>query len=68
MRVVGGEKEGFLTLDGQQRIDVTAQDVIEIERHEHPLRLVVLDTWNYYELLKDKLNWGERPIHDRERV
>ncbi len=56
----GPNDEVFLTLDGQSGHALQSDDVISIERAERPLRLVRAATRTYYDVLRQKLKWGER--------
>ena len=53
-------EEVFVTFDGQSGHSLEADDVIEIRRAERPLRLVRAGKRTYFELLRQKLKWGER--------
>ena len=53
-------EEVFVTFDGQSGHPLEADDVIEIRRAERPLRLVRAGKRSYFELLRQKLKWGER--------
>jgi NAD+ kinase len=53
-------EEVFVTFDGQSGHPLEADDVIEIRRAERPLRLVRAGKRTYFELLRQKLKWGER--------
>jgi NAD+ kinase len=56
----GAIEEVFVTFDGQSGHPLEADDVIEIRRLERPLRLVRAGKRTYFELLRQKLKWGER--------
>jgi NAD+ kinase len=56
----GGQEEIFVTWDGQSGHPVESADVIRIRRAERPLRLVRASTRHYFDVLKQKLKWGER--------
>jgi NAD+ kinase len=56
----GAIEEVFVTFDGQSGHPLEADDVIEIQRAERPLRLVRAGKRTYFELLRQKLKWGER--------
>lgn len=50
----------FLTLDGQDAIDIQEDDIVIIERFKkHPLRLVFSQNYNYFDVLRDKLHFGQ---------
>jgi NAD+ kinase len=49
----------FLTLDGQNLIDLQLGDVIEITRFKkHKLKVVKAPNRDYFSLLREKLNFG----------
>jgi NAD+ kinase len=56
----GANEEVYVTFDGQSGYPLQAEDVIEIRRAERPLRLVRAGKRTYFELLRQKLKWGER--------
>ncbi|HZP49146.1 MAG TPA: NAD(+)/NADH kinase [Vicinamibacterales bacterium] len=52
--------ELFVTFDGQAGFQLRAGDEIRICRAERPLRLIRPSTRSYFEVLRQKLKWGER--------
>ncbi len=56
----GSNEEVFATFDGQAGHPVDREDVIEIGRAERPLRLVRSSKRTYFDVLRQKLKWGER--------
>ena len=52
--------EVFVTFDGQAGFQLQAGDEISIRRAERPLRLIHPSTRSYFEVLRQKLKWGER--------
>jgi len=52
--------EVFVTFDGQAGFQVQPGDEITVCRAEHPLRLIRPSTRSYFEILRQKLKWGER--------
>jgi NAD+ kinase len=56
----GSNDEVFLTFDGQSGYPIQGNDVIEIRRADRPLRVVRAGNRTYFELLRQKLKWGER--------
>ena len=50
----------FLTLDGQVGFPLEHQDVLRIDIHPTPVRLVRLADRSFFEVLRRKLRWGER--------
>jgi NAD+ kinase len=52
--------EIFVTYDGQSGYPLHSGDVVRIRRSERTLQLVKGPARNYFELLREKLKWGER--------
>jgi NAD+ kinase len=49
----------YLTLDGQTGIELHPQDQVRISRAPQPLKLIQPPQKSYYEILRNKLKWGE---------
>jgi len=58
--VADAKDEIFVTYDGQSGYPLHAGDVVRIRRSERALQLVKAPARNYFELLREKLKWGER--------
>jgi NAD+ kinase len=52
--------EVFVTFDGQAGYELQAGDQVKVCRAELPLRLVRPSTRSYFEVLREKLKWGDR--------
>lgn len=50
----------YVTYDGQAGYPLQAGDSIRVRRSERALRLVKAPSRSYFELLREKLKWGER--------
>jgi NAD+ kinase len=50
----------MLTIDGQVGIKLEYRDVITVQRSEYRTRLVMSSDTDYFEVLRNKLKWGER--------
>jgi NAD+ kinase len=50
----------FVTYDGQSGYPLQREDVISVRKAEQTLRLVKAPARSYFELLREKLKWGER--------
>ena len=50
----------FLTLDGQAGFSLQPLDKITITRADHDIKLVTSPSKTYFEVLRNKLKWGER--------
>jgi NAD+ kinase len=53
-------EELHVTFDGQEGFQLEAGDEIHIARAERPLRLIRASTRTYFDVLREKLKWGER--------
>jgi NAD+ kinase len=53
-------EEVTLTLDGQQGFTLEFEDVVEVRKAEGRILLIKSPTRHYFELLREKLKWGER--------
>lgn len=56
----GAHDEVFVTFDGQSGHALQADDVVEIRKAEAPMRLVRAPKRTYFDVLRQKLKWGER--------
>jgi NAD+ kinase len=52
--------EVYVTFDGQAGFELMADDQIRICRADRMLRLIRPSTRSYFEVLREKLKWGER--------
>ena len=59
-RIEPGAEDIFITYDGQEGYPLRAGDVVRVRRAERKLRLVKAPARSYFQLLREKLNWGER--------
>jgi NAD+ kinase len=50
----------FVTYDGQSGYPLQRDDVVRVRKAERKLRLVKATARSYFELLREKLKWGER--------
>ena len=55
-----GNDEVFVTFDGQSGHALQVGDVVQIERASRPLCLVRSAHRSYFDVLRQKLKWGER--------
>ena len=56
----GGVDDVFVTYDGQSGYTLREGDVVRVRKSERVLRLVKASTRGYFEVLREKLKWGER--------
>jgi NAD+ kinase len=54
------DEEVTLTLDGQQGFTLEFEDVVEVKKAEGRILLIKSPYRHYFELLREKLKWGER--------
>jgi len=52
--------EVFVTFDGQAGYEMVAGDEVKVCRADRPLLLVRPSTRSYFEVLREKLKWGDR--------
>jgi NAD+ kinase len=55
-----GADEVFVTYDGQAGYPLQKGDMVAVRKSEHCLRLVKAPARTYFEVLREKLKWGER--------
>lgn len=58
--VEDGRDDVFVTYDGQSGYPLKSGDVIRVSKADRTLRLVKAPARTYFELLREKLKWGER--------
>jgi NAD+ kinase len=57
---LSGEAESvYLTLDGQRGIPMQPTDILRVRRAEAVLKLIQPPRKTYFEILRNKLKWGE---------
>jgi NAD+ kinase len=59
LRMAENSDSVFLTLDGQTGVPLRAGDRVRIRRAAERLKLVQPSTKTYFEILRNKLKWGE---------
>jgi len=59
MKLSGNTESVFLTLDGQRGIPLQATDIVRISRSKELLKLIQPPRKSYFEILRNKLKWGE---------
>lgn len=58
--LIESRDEVFVTFDGQAGFRLEEGDEIRVARAERPLRLIRPSTRSYFDVLRQKLKWGER--------
>ena len=59
LKLTGNSESVFLTLDGQKGIPMQSDDRIRITRSPQCLKLIQPPKKSYFEILRNKLKWGE---------
>jgi len=59
LRMAENSDSVFLTLDGQTGVPLQAHDRVRITRAKERLKLIHPPTKTYFEILRNKLKWGE---------
>jgi NAD+ kinase len=59
LTLVAGDEEVYLTLDGQEGIPLREGDRITVSRSERKVSLVQSPKKNYFDVLRNKLKWGD---------
>jgi NAD+ kinase len=59
MKLSAGTESVFLTLDGQKGIPLQQTDRVRINRAPKLLKLIQTPNKSYFEILRNKLKWGE---------
>jgi NAD+ kinase len=59
MRLSGNTESVFLTLDGQRGIPLQPGDIVRAGRAKELLKLIQPPKKSYFEILRNKLKWGE---------
>ena len=55
-----GVEDIYVTYDGQSGYPLQQGDIVRVRRSERTLRLVKAPARSYFEVLREKLKWGER--------
>jgi len=59
MKLSGNTESVFLTLDGQRGIPLQPTDIVRARRAKEMLKLIQPTRKSYFEILRNKLKWGE---------
>jgi NAD+ kinase len=59
VKLAGDAESAFLTLDGQKGIPMESEDRVRITRSPKCLKLIQPPKKSYFEILRNKLKWGE---------
>lgn len=58
--VVGIADQTFLTVDGQEAVELKLSDELHVRRSQYSVRLIRLGEHGLFNVLRSKLKWGER--------
>jgi len=65
IELLSGLDDLALTVDGQTGCTLDVSDRVEIEKSDHPLKLIRLPGHPFFSVLRAKLHWGDvRPLDD----
>lgn len=59
--VLANDREASLVLDGRENVLLEHMDVVQVRRGQHRLRLLNLESTNFYEAFRTKFNFRIRP-------
>jgi NAD+ kinase len=60
VNIVGVPDQTFLTVDGQEAVQMKVGDELRCRRSNHAVKLVRLGATGFFDVLRAKLKWGER--------
>lgn len=60
--VMESHEEVFVTFDGQSGFPLQSDDIVRVRRAAVPLRLVKSAQRTYFDVLRQKLKWGDRVV------
>jgi NAD+ kinase len=59
IKLSGDAESVYLTIDGQRGIPIQQTDILRVQRAKDQLQLIQPPKKPYFEILRDKLKWGE---------
>lgn len=59
IKMNGDAESVYLTLDGQRGVPLQPTDIVRVTRAQEPLQLIQPPKKSYFEILRNKLKWGE---------
>jgi len=60
LRIEGIPDQTYLTVDGQEAIEMRVGDELRCQRSEHCVKLIRLGENGFFDVLRSKLKWGEK--------
>jgi NAD+ kinase len=58
VKVEKSSKEALLSIDGQSGVPLQEGDSVVLKKASHGAKIIRLESYNYYELLRKKLKWS----------
>ncbi len=56
--LIKARKKCRLIFDGQNLITLDSGEEVSVEKNKETLKVVKFENWNYFDILRKKLNWG----------
>jgi NAD+ kinase len=60
LQIIGDKRNALLTIDGQKTMEVNRQHKLQIKRNSRDHHIIRHPTHNFFNLLREKLKFGER--------
>jgi NAD+ kinase len=60
VRIEGIPDQTYLTVDGQEAIDLRVGDELHCRKSDHSVKLARLSENGFFDVLRSKLKWGEK--------
>jgi len=60
VKVNSNHNDVILSIDGQLDLTLSIEDIVKIQKYKTPIKLITVGTNDYFEVLRKKLNWGNR--------
>lgn len=60
VHIEGVPDQTFLTVDGQEAIELRVNDELRCRRSDYSVKLIRLERNGFFDVLRNKLKWGER--------
>ncbi|HAX61418.1 MAG TPA: NAD(+) kinase [Elusimicrobia bacterium] len=60
VKVNSNHNDVMLSIDGQIDLTLSVGDVVKIQKYKTPVKLITVGNTDYFEVLRKKLNWGNR--------
>ncbi|MFH0947977.1 MAG: NAD(+)/NADH kinase [Elusimicrobiota bacterium] len=60
VKVNSNHNDVMLSIDGQIDLTLSNGDIVQIQKYKTPIKLITVGSNDYFEVLRKKLNWGNR--------